>query len=191
MKTLINFSLFFVFLFSVLISAQDANQDEMMKQWQAYMTPGPDHQMLAAMVGEWEGDITMWMDPSQPPQKSTGTTKYESIMDGRYVVGKFTGMMMGMPFSGMDITGFDNALNVYQNVWIDNMGTGMMMTEGTYDKSTNTVTYKGKMVMPGGQKADVKNVIKIIDKDNTIFEMYMDMGAGEMKSMEIKYKRKS
>lgn len=191
MKLALKLVVLTVIVFSLTSFAQDVNQEEMMKQWQTYMTPGPEHQMLMSMVGEWEGEITMWMDPSQPPQKTTGTTTYESVMDGRYVVGKFSGMMMGMPFSGMDLTGFDNALKVFQNVWIDNMGTGMMMTEGIFDKSTNTITYKGKMVIPSGQKMDVKNVVKIIDKDNTLFEMYMDMGAGETKSMEIKYKRKS
>lgn len=186
------YSLFvLMLLFSITSFAQDVNQEEMMKQWQTYMTPGPEHEMLMHMVGEWEGDITMWMDPSQPPQNMKGTTKYESVMDGRYIVGKFSGFMMGMPFSGMDLTGYDNALKVFQNVWIDNMGTGMMMTEGTFDKNTNTITYKGKMVTPSGSKVDVKNVVTIIDKDNSVFEMFTDMGAGEMKTMEIKYKRKS
>jgi hypothetical protein len=112
-------------------------------------------------------------------------------MDGRYVVGHYSGMMMGMPFNGMDITGYDNALKAFQNVWIDNMGTGMMITEGFIDKDANTITYKGKMVMPDGSKADVKNVVTILDKDHSTFEMFVDMGSGETKSMEIKYKRKS
>ncbi|MCU0342830.1 MAG: DUF1579 domain-containing protein [Ignavibacterium sp.] len=191
MKSLFRFSLILVSLSSFLAIAQDVNQEEMMKQWQSYMTPGPEHKMLMDMVGEWEGDITMWMDPSQPPQKTTGTTKYESLMDGRYVVGHYSGMMMGMPFNGMDITGYDNALKAFQNVWIDNMGTGMMITEGFIDKDANTITYKGKMVMPDGSKADVKNVVTILDKDHSTFEMFVDMGSGETKSMEIKYKRKS
>jgi len=191
MKFLSKFSLALVLLCSIFSFAQDANQEAMMKEWQTYMAPGPEHKMLTDMAGEWEGDITMWMDPSQPPQTMKGATKYESVMDGRYIVGKFSGMMMGMPFNGMDITGFDNALKVFQNVWIDNMGTGMMVLEGKYNKSTNTVTYNGKMVIPNGSKVDVRQVLKIIDKDNSIFEMYVNYGAGETKSMEIKYKRKS
>jgi hypothetical protein len=191
MKSLFRFSLILVSLSSFLAIAQDVNQEEMIKQWQSYLTPGPEHNMLMNMLGEWEGDITMWMDPSQPPQKTTGTTKYESLMDGRYVVGHYSGMMMGMPFNGMDITGYDNALKAFQNVWIDNMGTGMMITEGFIDKDANTITYKGKMVMPDGSKADVKNVVTIIDKDHSTFEMFVDMGSCETKSMEIKYKRKS
>ena len=190
MKYLSKFSLVLVLLLCFNSYAQDVDQDAMMKEWQTYMTPGPEHEMLAGMVGEWEGDITMWMDPSQPPQTMKGTTTYESVMDGRYIIGKYTGMMMGMPFTGMDLTGFDNALKVYQNIWIDNMGTGMMITEGTYDKESNTITYKGKMVTPNGSKVGVKNVITLIDKDHSTFDMFVDMGAGETKSMEIKYKRK-
>jgi hypothetical protein len=190
MKSLFKCSSLLVLLFSFISIAQDANQEAMMKEWQSYMTPGPEHKMLTDLVGEWEGDITMWMDPSQPPQTMKGTTKYESVMDGRYIVGKFSGMMMGMPFSGMDITGYDNALKVFQNVWIDNMGTGMMVLEGKYDKSTNTVTYNGKMVTPNGSKVDVRQVVKNIDKDHSTFEMYVNMGGGETKSMEIKYTRK-
>jgi hypothetical protein len=191
MKSLLKFSSVLVLILSFVTIAQDVNQEEMMKQWQTYMAPGPEHKMLTDMVGEWEGDITMWMDPSQPPQTMKGTTIYESLMDGRYIIGKYSGTMMGMPFNGVDITGFDNALKVYQNIWIDNMGTGMMITEGTFDKSSNKITYKGKMVTPNGSKADVRNVVSIIDKDHSTFEMFTNMGAGETKSMEIKYKRKS
>ncbi len=190
MKSLFRFSFVLILLFSFITFAQDADQEVMMKEWQTYMTPGPEHQMLMDMVGEWEGDITMWMDPSQPPQTTTGTTKYESVMDGRYIIGHYSGVMMGMPFNGMDLTGYDNALKVFQNLWIDNLGTGMMITEGTYDKSSNSLTYKGKMVVPSGQKVDVRNVVKIIDKNHSTFEMYVDMGAGETKTMEIKYTRK-
>lgn len=50
-----------------------------------------------------------------------GTTKYESIIDGRYFVGQ-----------------------VYQNIWIDNMGTGMKFLNGTFDKSTNMVGSQSK-----------------------------------------------
>ena len=62
------FSFLAVLLFAgSSIFAQDNSQQDMMQAWQAYMTPGPMHAMLAKAVGEWKTDITMWMDPSQPP----------------------------------------------------------------------------------------------------------------------------
>jgi hypothetical protein len=175
-------------LFSFTVLAQD--QDAMMKEWQKAMTPGPEHEMLANMVGEWDGDITMWMDPTQPPQVSKGTAKYESIFDGRYIVGKFTGNMMGMPFNGMEVSGYDNVKKVYFSNWYDNMGTGVMYVEGTYDKTSNTCNYTGETMDPMGNKMKVREVVTIIDKDHSKFEMFMDMGTGEMKSMEISYTRK-
>jgi hypothetical protein len=40
------------------------------KAWQAYMTPSDVHKMIAESDGEWNLDITMWMDPKAPPTKS-------------------------------------------------------------------------------------------------------------------------
>jgi len=182
--------IFSIVLFSFPAVAQDMDKDAMIKDWQRAMTPGPEHEMLSKMVGEWDGDITMWMDPSQPPQTSTGTAKYESIFDGRYIIGKFSGIMMGLPFSGMEVSGYDNVKKVFFSSWIDNMGTGVMYVEGTYDKSSNTYHYTGETVDPMGNKVKVKEVIAIVDRDHVNFEMFMDMGKGEMKSMEISYTRK-
>jgi hypothetical protein len=47
------------------------------------------------------------------------------------------------------------------------------------------------MVVPNCSKVDVRQLLKIIDKDHSTFEMFVDMGTGESKSMEIKYTRKS
>ena len=182
--TIICFSVFL----SLTVFAQD--QDAMMKEWQMAMTPGAEHKMLSNVVGEWEGDISMWMDPTQPPQISKGTVKYESIFDGRYIIGKFSGKMMDMPFSGMELSGYDNIKKVYFSNWIDNMGTGILYVEGTYDKSSNTYNFTGETVDPSGNKMKVREVVTVIDKDHSKFEMYMDMGKGEMKSMEISYTRK-
>ena len=185
----------FAFVFSaVLLSfnafAQDMDQEAMMKAWQTAMTLGPEHKMLANTVGKWDADISMWMDPTQPPQITKGTASYESIYDDRYIIGKYTGNMMNMPFSGMDICGYDNVKKVFFSSWIDNMGTGVMYLEGTFDKASNTFNYTGDTVDPMGNKMKVREVITVIDKDHSKFEMFMSTPTGEMKSMEISYTRK-
>lgn len=154
--TIICFSVFL----SLTVFAQD--QDAMMKEWQMAMTPGAEHKMLSNVVGEWEGDISMWMDPTQPPQISKGTVKYESIFDGRYIIGKFSGKMMDMPFSGMELSGYDNIKKVYFSNWIDNMGTGILYVEGTYDKNSNTFNYTGETVDPSGNKMKVSVYLGLI-----------------------------
>ncbi len=184
----------FVLFFSLLSLnnfAQVTDQEAMMEAWQKSMQTGQEHAMLANLVGEWDGEISMWEDPSQAPIISNGVATYESIFDGKYIIGKFNGNMMDMKLNGMEISGYDNVKKVFFSTWIDNMGTGILYVEGIYDKKSNTITYTGETVDPMGNKMKVREVMNFIDKDHSKFEMFMDMGSGEMKSMEINYTRKS
>src|SRR5215204_428147 len=84
-----------------------------MKNWMAYATPGEPHKMLAKSNGTWNGEVTMWMAPDSPAVTSKATMVNKMIMDGRYQVSEAKGNMMGMPFNGMSITGYDNHKKVF------------------------------------------------------------------------------
>ena len=189
------FALLFVLLVAVstnILRAQDEGEEmdpAMMKAWQESMTPGPMHEMLASRVGTWKAEVKMWMDPSQPPTTSEATTVCEAMLGGRYFKSTHTGMMMGMPFEGFEISGYDNVKKEFFNVWMDNMGTGIMVSTGTYDEATKTLTFTGKMTEPMGTEMSVREVVKATDNDHSTFEMYMDMGGKEIKNMEINYTR--
>lgn len=164
-----------------------------MKNWMNYMTPGKEHKMMASWDGTWTGDITMWMAPGAPPTKSTGTSVNKMVLDGRYQQSTTTGSFEGMPFNGMSTVAFDNAKKVFISTWIDNMGTGMMIGEGPWDEATKSITIKGKMIDPStGKECEFREVLKIIDNDHQVMEMYApDPATGkEFKTMEIKYTRK-
>jgi hypothetical protein len=164
---------------------------EEMKAWEAYMTPSESHKWLATMDGEWGADITMWMDPSQPPVKSKGTTSMEMIFDGRYQLSKHIGEYGGMPFYGQNLVAFDNAKKKFISTWIDTMGTGIMILEGTYDSKTKTMNLSGNMVDPiSGSDMKVREVVTYTSDDSHKFEMFIVLGDTEMKSMEIIYNRK-
>ncbi|MBV6478780.1 MAG: hypothetical protein HGGPFJEG_01537 [Ignavibacteria bacterium] len=178
-------------LVNLCINNINAQTAEEMKAWSDYMTPGKVHEMLATCDGEWSADITMWMDPNAEPIKTTGTSVNKMIMGGRYQISNNTSTMMGMPFEGMNILGFDNIKKVFISAWIDNMGTGMMIMEGPWDEATNSVTLKGKSVDPlTGKDMDMKEVFQIIDNNTQKLEMYMSKDGKELKVMEINYKRK-
>ena len=188
--------LFTLVLFAVSLNSVFAQEEgegmneEMMKAWQESMTPGPMHEMLAHKVGEWKAEVSTWMDPSQPPSVSEATTVCESFFGGRYFKSSHTGDMMGMPFEGFELSGYDNIKKKFFSVWMDNMGTGIMTTEGTYDEATKTITLTGSMMDPMGNDMKIRELVKVIDNDNTMFEMYMEVsGKPEMKWMEIKYTR--
>src|SRR5215218_6852543 len=81
-------------------------QAAMMKKWEEYMTPSDIHTMIAKSNGEWNQDITMWMDPSAPPTKSTSTCTNTMILGGRYQQSVHKGSFQGMPFEGISTMGY-------------------------------------------------------------------------------------
>jgi len=165
-------------------------QEQEMKAWMAYMTPGPMQQMLAKSNGNWKGEVTMWMDPTQPPTKSTATCTNTMILGDRYQESVSKGDMNGMPFEGHGIVGYDNAKKVFVSTWIDNMGTGVMYMEGHWDEANKTIHFSGRMVDPMvGKETRVREEFKIIDENTQLMEMYNTMNGKEVKSMEIKFTR--
>ena len=169
----------------------NAQTPEEMKAWEAQMTPGAQHKWMAAYAGEWDADIKMWMDPSQPPTTSKGSSTNTMIMGGRYMEYKFTGDFMGMPFEGQGVMGYDNAAQKFFSTWCDSMSTGLMYMEGTLDEKTNTLTSVGESVDPLTKKTcQTKEITKYISKDQHVMEMYMVTDGQEVKMMEITYTRK-
>lgn len=163
-----------------------------MKTWMTYMTPGPMHEMLAKANGEWNEEVTMWMSPGAPPAKSTATCTNTMILGGRYQQSNSKGEFSGMPFEGISTMGYDNGRKVFVSTWVDNMGTGIMYTEGKYDEKTKTVAFTGTAYdcMPG-KMAKVRENFKMIDDNNQFMEMFMTGADGkEFKTMEIKFTRK-
>jgi len=173
-------------------NSQNMDSAAMMKAWQAFMTPGDMQKMLAKSNGEWNEEVTTWMDPGKPPQKSTATCTNKMVLNGLYQESVHRGTVMGMPFEGHGTVGYDNAKKVFVSSWIDNMGSGIMYTEGTWDNASKSLVMKGKMTDPlTGKDADVKEVMKFIDDNTQTMEMYVPGPDGkEMKTMEIKFTRK-
>lgn len=163
----------------------------MMKNAQEYMTPGPMQKMLASWAGDWNGEITMWMAPGAPPEKMNVTTNNKSIMNGLYLESNDAGTMMGMPFMGRSIMGYNNHKKVFQSMWIDNFGSGVIMMEGPWDEAAKTITIKGMMTDPSTKaETEMKQVIKIVDDNTQVWEMYVTADGKEFKNMEIKSTRK-
>lgn len=166
----------------------------MMKNMMDYGTPGPMHEMLASWSGTWTGESTIWEYDGATPQKSTGTAVSTMIMGGKYQTSKHTGDMMGMPFEGMSIMGYDNSTKQFTSTWVDNWSTGIMAMSGPWDASSKTLTMTGKMpdINRPGKECSFREVFKVIDDNNQVMEMYgPDPRTGkEYKMMEMKMARK-
>jgi hypothetical protein len=172
---------------------------EEMKQMMEMAKLNENHKLLATTAGTWSYTVKMWMDPNGKPTESTGTAKREAIMDGRYVSGDYTGKfkmpgadgkIQEMNFHGMSMDGYDNVKKKFVSGWVDNMGTGIMTMDGTYDAATKAFTYTGEYEMMPGMKEKVRQVIKMPDATHMTMEYYEDRGQGEARTMEINYTKK-
>ncbi len=90
----------------------------MMKAWMDFATPGAMHTWMAKTNGTWEAEVSNWMAPDAPPMKSKAINVQSSVLGGRYVIGKFTGTMMGQPFEGMSTMGYDNAKKLFTRIYV-------------------------------------------------------------------------
>ncbi|WP_432671453.1 DUF1579 domain-containing protein [Flavobacterium sp. SM2513] len=162
------------------------------KAWADYATPSKAHEMLAKDTGTWDAEMTFWMPESPEPQKATSVATYKMILDGKYQEGVFKGDMWGMAFEGRGTTAYDNASKQFITTWIDNMGTGMLVSRGQYDETSKTITFSGAMVDPvTGKEKKVKEIITYIDDDTQKMEMFdIDANGKEFKNMEINSKRR-
>ena len=172
-------------------SEQPMDQQAMMELWKKMATPGEPHKLFATLAGSWTTTSKEWMDPGKPPTESTGTAEIKMLLDGRFLYQEYTGQMMGQPFSGIGIDAYDNMTKKYVTAWLDSMGTGIFIMEGTASADGKTITLKGSHPEPGGGKMTHRAVWKIVDNNNQTFDMYgAHHGGKETKMMEIVYTRK-
>jgi hypothetical protein len=175
-------------------SATDAKAAPMdaaaMDAMQKAMAPGENHKRLDYFVGNWKTENTMWMGPGEP-MKSEGTVHYEWVLGGRYLQSTFTGSFMDQPFQGMALDGYDNTTGQYFSLWLDNAGTGYLLSHGQRSADGKQFTFTGTAPDPASKKPVKHRMISTIkDKDSFLFEMFTtQQGQKESKVMEIKYSR--
>lgn len=163
-----------------------------MAKWMEYMTPTEHHTELMQYAGHWKMETKMWMDPAAPPETATHRVSVEPILGGRYLLEHVRGEVNGMPFHGMNVSGYDNHKGVYTFAWVDNMGTGIFTGQGSANGDGSVITYMGEKpdFMNPGAMVPVKSVVKHMGKDKMVFEMHDVSPSGEWwKSFEGVYTR--
>jgi hypothetical protein len=169
----------------------DADQQEMMKKMEAAGTPGPGHKALDAFVGNWKAEVKCWHEPGGSPQVSQGTAQAKWTLNGRFLEEDFQGEMMGKPFRGRSLIGYDNTKQTFNTVWVSDMGTSMFVSEGKGENGNKVITLEGKANCPATGQKDVpmKSVFRVLSPDKHVFEMFDGSKGQNAKVMEITYTR--
>ena len=106
--------------------------------------PGPEHQRLAAFVGNWtfEGDVKP--GPMGPGGKMTGTDRIDWVPGNFFIQRLYQGKSPMGEMQGLEILGYDAAKKVYTFNSFDSMG---MRGSGTLTVKGNTWTSTGTATM--------------------------------------------
>ena len=136
--------------------------------------PGEHHAHLKQMVGTFDVDMEIVTAPGAPPTKSKGSQKSHMLLDGRYLASEYSGDMMGMPFRGMSLMGYDNQKKKFFEVKFDNNETGVLRTEGTISDDGKVITNIGDRLDPvSGKTARLRTVTTIADRDHFTVEWFL------------------
>jgi hypothetical protein len=180
-----------------LVTEEEKKQEDkmdmqaMMDVYTKLATPGAPHKMFANLAGSWITKTRAWMDPDKPPMEGTGTCKQKMILDGRYLQQEYTGEMMGSPFTGINLIGYDNHTKKYVSTWIDSMSTGIYYFEGTASADGKTITQESSYDDPVRGPMAWRSVTRIVDDNTLEYEMYLTpKGGKEERMMEMTVTRK-
>jgi hypothetical protein len=169
----------------------EMDMQAMMEAYRKLGTPGAPHKLLASMAGSWTTKTKGWLDPNKPPVEGTGTCEQKMLLGGRFLHREYTGEMMGNPFTGIGVTGYDNHTKKYVSTWIDSMGTSILFFEGTAGPDGKTITQESHHDDALRGPRTWRSVTRIVNENTYLFELYnIDKTGKEEKMMEITYTRK-
>lgn len=151
-------------------------------------TPGAEHAALAKTVGSYALQIKSWMAPDTDPMVSAGKATRAMTLGGRVLVEEVSAEMMGSPFTGHGMHGFDNASGQHWATWNDSMSTGVMVSRGSCD-AAGSCTFTGSWVDPVTKKeVGSRMTSRWTSPTVEVFTMYGPGPDGkEMTMMEITY----
>jgi len=176
-------------------SAEDKKTETLTPEQQAEMeayaraaTPGAEHAAMAESVGTYTLAIKSWYQPGGDPRIESGTATRRMMLGGRVMVEETTATMMGQPFTGYGLRGYDNVTGKHWSTWNDSMSTGIMLSTGSCD-AARACTFAGSWTDPVKKTlVSARMISRPGEAGGEIFEMYGNGPDGkEFKMMEITY----
>ncbi|HEX5053914.1 MAG TPA: DUF1579 family protein [Planctomycetota bacterium] len=150
-------------------------------------TLAKEHALLAEGTGRWDAVVTT-KAPGQDATEEKGTEHVIPICDGKWTWSDFKGTMMGMPFEGHALTGYESDTKRFVSYWIDCCSPHFSKVTGTYDAAKKVFTFSGTCIDMNGKPATIQQVYAVADKNTRNLTMTMS-GADGTQEMKIAYKR--
>lgn len=170
---------------SVQDKVQDKKQDKAPAAGDHAMEmpkPGKEHASLAKMAGTWDAVVKF------PGGEAKGTAIWKMMDGGFWLVDEFKADMMGMPFVGHGMTGFDTSRGKFVAFWCDSMSPCPNIMWGTHDEKTGTTSFSGENANHEGKLVKQFSTQKASDADHLEFKLWEE--GKEAEAMVINYTRR-
>jgi hypothetical protein len=177
-----------VWLASAAFPQDKGSADDAMKRWMDSCKPSSHHKELERLIGSWDTEVSMWMDPAAPPMKSQGTAECKWLVEGKWIVTDAKGTFMGRPITSHAVMGYDNFKQHFVFSQVDSLQTAMFHGEGAFDQAGTALIAYGVIDEPMSGETDkpVKRVWRFDGKDRIVIEIH-DLGIGETNTKVIEY----
>ena len=154
---------------------------------------GPEHREMAELVGTWTATMTMWMDPSVPPQRSEGTAVRRLILGGHVMEEVMTITVMGQAYEGRGLSGYDTITKRHWGIWTDNMGTGVTISYGGWNDAKDLFVLEGESSNPMEGKVIAMRIESRMDGADREVDTFFNPGpdGAMIRTMEIIYERQA
>jgi len=146
-----------------------------MKAAMAAMMPGPAHQKLAELAGQWTTHSKFTL-AGAPSEETDGTARISVVMGGRFLHEEAQGTMMGMPVQSAKLIGYNNGSKKYESVWTYTLGTNMMTMTGASKDAGKTIRFDAAWDNESGVREKIKITYAFADANH----FTVTMGGGEM-----------
>ncbi|MCK6447502.1 MAG: DUF1579 domain-containing protein [Planctomycetes bacterium] len=162
-----------------------------MARWMGTFKPGPAHERLKELVGEWE--VTMRMGGSMGGGESKGTATASWFVDGKWLQLDTHYSVMGQKVDHRTTLGYDNFKQRYVASFVDSLQTTLNTASGHFGQSGDDLFLWGTIDEPITPEQDkfVKYVYRGFGKDKWVLEIHdMMIGEANTKVLEFEYTRK-
>ena len=154
---------------------------------------GPQHKVLGGFTGRWKTTThIMVAGPTTPEQDTEGTAEGKLVMGGRFAQLMHAGLLNGEPFEGLMLCGYDEVVQKYTAIWVDNTSTAIIRYVGTYDSAKKQISMNSHYSDPATRRLTLARVtMTFVDANTIVYDEYIAHAVGEKEAhtRSITYKK--
>ena len=151
----------------------------------------PMHHYLEQWAGHWRDEMKVWVGENPEPTIYRLEKEGRTSCEGKLLMRTISGRMNTGPYEAYETLNYDNLKHKFVKTWFDNLGTNILVLEGTLDEKTNTLVFEGTTIDPlTMQTIKVRQVLHIQDPENQLLEVFVQLKDEKpIKTMEVKSTR--